>query len=276
MLPVVGAINVVFEPDSARLITGSSRSRIQVWNAEFEPLTVDFQGWLGGLAASRNRVEVQQAIESKLPSAESFHPKVAVTRDGRLRAVVSIEDRPQEPDQTSGSDAPNRNSGNKVEDTQTLEVLHNFAGMSDHMSVAVSADGRFAATGAWDRDNSTGVIRLWDLSSGAKLREIMGHVHYVNALAFSPDGSQLLSGGKGTMPLYAGHAVRPRSPQDAGSSGFRESGHFFARWPARRGVAKQPLGREVGQHHVRCAKRRRSPGLWRVLSRKIAFMRVHV
>jgi len=56
-------------------------------------------------------------------------------------------------------------------------------------SVAVSPRGDRAASGGAD-----GVIRLWNLSSGALARELRGHDRgEINSLAFSPDGSRLAS-----------------------------------------------------------------------------------
>jgi WD40 repeat protein/predicted Ser/Thr protein kinase len=69
----------------------------------------------------------------------------------------------------------------------TLPVL---AGHTDYVyPVAYSPDGRWIASGSWDRR-----IRLWDAATGeecAKLR----HPGVVWALAFTPDGSRLVSGG---------------------------------------------------------------------------------
>src|SRR5262249_6284004 len=54
--------------------------------------------------------------------------------------------------------------------------------------VAVSPDGRTAASGGSDR-----VIRLWDLESGKEVRRLEGHTAAVWGLAFTRDGKRLLS-----------------------------------------------------------------------------------
>ncbi len=56
-------------------------------------------------------------------------------------------------------------------------------------SVCVSADGRTAITGHFDR-----LIRLWDLSDGRLLRIFEGHQSSVDAVELSADGKLIISG----------------------------------------------------------------------------------
>lgn len=73
-------------------------------------------------------------------------------------------------------------------------------------ALAMSHDGRLLATGGHE-DQPT--VRLWDLRTG-RLAHILQHPagHYINGLAFSPDGSQLVSGvnwdedGQGAVCLW--------------------------------------------------------------------------
>ncbi len=61
--------------------------------------------------------------------------------------------------------------------------------------VAISSDGKLAASaggaGGPGSDNS---VRVWDLASGAELCRLQGHTDRVFCVAFSPDGSQAVSG----------------------------------------------------------------------------------
>jgi serine/threonine protein kinase/WD40 repeat protein len=68
---------------------------------------------------------------------------------------------------------------------------------------AVSPDGRYLATGGdWNSDDGTSGVRLWELSTGQYVGQMLGHVHYVWSLAFSSDSKRLLSGGKGHIHLW--------------------------------------------------------------------------
>jgi WD40 repeat protein len=60
----------------------------------------------------------------------------------------------------------------------------------DVACLALSPDGKTAATGSWDNS-----IKLWDVASGKELRALAQHKGAVLALAFAPDGKTLLSGG---------------------------------------------------------------------------------
>jgi eukaryotic-like serine/threonine-protein kinase len=69
----------------------------------------------------------------------------------------------------------------------TLPVL---AGHTDYVyPVAYSPDGRWIASGGWDKK-----IRLWDAATGEECAKLP-HPGVVRALAFTPDGTRLVSGG---------------------------------------------------------------------------------
>ncbi|WUS96705.1 protein kinase [Streptomyces sp. NBC_00708] len=55
-------------------------------------------------------------------------------------------------------------------------------------SVALSADGRLAATGSWDE-----TARLWDVETGSLTREFTGHTRHVLDVRLSDDRSRLLT-----------------------------------------------------------------------------------
>ncbi len=74
--------------------------------------------------------------------------------------------------------------------------------------VAFSPDGRLALSSGCDKLDPNdvcvqGELILWDLEAGAELRRFEGHTHWVNGVAFNPDGKTTLSGsGDATLILW--------------------------------------------------------------------------
>ncbi|MBZ0278326.1 MAG: TIR domain-containing protein [Anaerolineae bacterium] len=81
-------------------------------------------------------------------------------------------------------------------DIATKERIRVFD--QDAFGVAFSPDGRYALTGSKD-----GTARLWDVASGAEVRQFVGHTGLVFRVAFSPDGRYILTGSAdGTARLW--------------------------------------------------------------------------
>jgi RNA polymerase sigma factor (sigma-70 family) len=70
-------------------------------------------------------------------------------------------------------------------------------------SVAFSPDGKTLATGEHNDGWQVATIRLWDVASGAMLKQLQGHTDGVLCLAYSPDGKSLASASKdGTVRVW--------------------------------------------------------------------------
>jgi WD40 repeat protein/uncharacterized caspase-like protein len=126
-------------------------------------------------AASRAELKVQLGHSGEIAS-------VAISPDNR-RVL------------TGGSD------GARLWDVATGREIRRFLDTTDvlnHVSaVAFSPDGRLVLTGSGFQ------AILWDLASGREVRRFQGHTHYVESLAFSADGSRIVTGSMdGTARLW--------------------------------------------------------------------------
>ncbi len=94
------------------------------------------------------------------------------------------------------------NDGVRLFDVQTGNLIRFFAQWGGYgtSSVAFSPDGRrmVASNGDWENNAA-----IWDLATGALLRTLKGHSRVVFSVAFSPDGSKVLTGGlDGTARIW--------------------------------------------------------------------------
>ena len=81
-------------------------------------------------------------------------------------------------------------AGSEVVTLWNGEATARFAHETTVVSAAVSPDGKFLATGGWDN-----AITIWSLETEKPIGVLSGHTGEIHALAFSPDGTLLVSSG---------------------------------------------------------------------------------
>ena len=175
-----GVLSIALSADGKRVITGSSRQAI-LWDAESGENLHTFAGFSGpvtGLAMSVDGKHVVTAPQGAGPAFlwdattgkkrqifDKSHGSVALSRDGKH--LVS-----QEPDGKAA-----------LRETQTGQVVHDFPAPKSIWCVALSADGRFALTGAI----------LWDCQTGKTVRTFGGHFSTIISVALSGDGARAIT-----------------------------------------------------------------------------------
>src|SRR5262249_31744325 len=107
----------------------------------------------------------------------------------------------------------------RVWDAESGRERRNFGRFSEYIIAppVVSPDGRLvAATGRADGGGGW-QIRVWELATGTVRREFAGHRDAAAALAFSPDGRTLATGGRDTTVLLwnltGPQSGRPAAPR---------------------------------------------------------------
>jgi WD40 repeat protein len=72
---------------------------------------------------------------------------------------------------------------------QILTLAGRFSGPIS--AVALTPDGQRAVSACYDR-----TLKIWDLESGVKLRDLTGHTSLVYGVAVTPDGKRAVSASK--------------------------------------------------------------------------------
>jgi WD40 repeat protein len=187
--------SLAFSPDGTKLAVGGTNPQLEVRDANtgkvlwakhepqlpqamsvaFSPdgrsLAVGFGVYSGAGVHPAKIYEVATGQETDtLPGPKGGVNDLAYHRDGRRLAVA-------------GSGVV------EVWDVRAHRKVHELRGHTHWVyGVAFSPDGKWLATGGWDR-----TIKLWDAATGVERLTILGHEGFVLDLAFSPDGHSLVS-----------------------------------------------------------------------------------
>ena len=94
---------------------------------------------------------------------------------------------------------------------------------------AFSPDGSQVISCSNDR-----TVRLWDVKTGAELRQFTGHENEVRCVAFAPDGRRVLSGRPRRDSTAVGRGHRQGSARLRGTHGLGQRGRVFTRRAASR------------------------------------------
>lgn len=216
--------SVSFSPDGARILTSSADKKARVWDSSSGKLllTVQIQGWLHRAAFSFDGKRIvtgeTQEIAHKIGSNsimldqgvarvwDASSGSLLQTLGGHGEGIWSVALSPDGTRIVTGS----RDYTARVWDAATgnsLLILRGHRGPIT--SVAISPDGTRVLTSAgnaalWEKprdsiqkylhENRDTTVRVWDIASGNTLLVLQGHEARVNSVAFSLDGSRILTG----------------------------------------------------------------------------------
>ncbi|WP_366850834.1 hypothetical protein [Methanothrix sp.] len=196
--PVYG---VAFSPDGSRVLTSSVDGTARIWDALSgrEVHRLDHGGWVHDVAFSPDGSKaLTGSIDgtARIWDASSGQEYHRLAHDDRVWAVAF---------------SPDGSKALTVSDDRTARIWDASSGQEYHRlahdvmvrAVAFSPDGSKVLTGSID-----GTARIWDVSSGqvhklyhdSSVRAVTGFFFgmwavTVRAVAFSPDGSKVLTGG---------------------------------------------------------------------------------
>lgn len=228
---------VTFSPDGRLFAVAGESAKLEVWDlATRQKLwtLVGHEGTVGGIAFSPDgrtlasggndgRVklwDIKTGTELRTlssPTQQDLIESVAFAPDGQT--LIS-----------GGREVVHKAGGETkvlgsilVWDVTTGALRRKLGGHASMVnSVALSADGKYIASGGTDK-----MVKLWDAASGALVRTYAGHRKDVNAVAFSPDGTTLASCSGSVNEKATDHEIK-LWPVATGAAARTLSGHTHA------------------------------------------------
>jgi WD40 repeat protein/serine/threonine protein kinase len=194
--------SVAFHPDGRRLASASADGTVKVWDVTTSRVIHTHPGnargggesWMGSggvafspdghlLAAAGREVSLvvwevdggREVFSRRLP--EGFVSAVAFSPDGRFLASA-------------------HGGGLRLWDVRTWQLLHEDIRAHNLMITAMAfrPDGKRIATASYDRS-----VKVWDVTTGNRLRTLPGQSRTFLGVAYSPDGRRLATCGEDTM-----------------------------------------------------------------------------
>lgn len=203
--------NVAFAASGAQVLSGGD-DNVRMWDLASGNVLQQFAGHVGRVDALAISRDGGYIVANSLPAKASkdpaqvilvWHqgnPAVVGRLLGHTDVVTCAAFAPQGRFLLTGS----RDKSVRLWNVETSAEVRKFPGHKDQVGVvAYAPDGitiLSASGGEWNDGKlvSPGekIIRLWNADSGAELKKLVGHTQPIDCAVFSPDGKQVLSGGR--------------------------------------------------------------------------------
>lgn len=198
-IPTEVITSLAFSRDGKTLTIGSRDKMVHLWDVaekkERPPLKEDKE--IESLAFSPYGEYLAVGTNDSLKLWDTATYRIAKTLKAEDMSYKSLAFTPDGKSLiTGGSDG-----GRNMLICWNLETLTERWHASTHdgviYSVAVHPSGKYVVSPGYWQASSTGLLQIWDAMEGKELVRFDAHMHDVVAIAFSPDGKILATGGGG-------------------------------------------------------------------------------
>ncbi len=204
-------LSAAFSPDGTKVLTGSEDSTATMWNADTGAEIHSFVGHtsdVNSLAFSPDGTKVLTGSRDNTAKLwDTANGMEIHTFTGFTGTVNSVSLSPDGAKVLTGGDMHDGSTGKHAGEVRMWNAatgagIRNFAGFTGIVfSAAFSPDGTkvFAGGGVYDSGThrfSSGEAELWDAATGAAIHSFSGFTEAVNSVAYSPDGTKVLTGGR--------------------------------------------------------------------------------
>ena len=197
--------SVAFSPDGTKIISGSFDETVKIWDANTGECLKTLKGhsdYVESVAYSPDGTKIiSGSWDGTIKIWDANTGECLKTLEGHTDNVESVAYSPDGTKIISGS----QDRTIKIWDASTGECLKTLEGHVN--SVAYSPDGTKIISGGSERisgkyirkhikrkDKDFGAIKIWDANTGECLKTLEGHSKDVSSVAFSPDGTKIISG----------------------------------------------------------------------------------
>lgn len=179
--------SIAFSPDGNNLITGGYDNKVKLWDATFGILLKNFSGQISPIIAAAFTSDgtkiISAGADSRVKVWNATTSASVSTVSGQDTTITSIA---FSPDRSQFACAGNDNLI-KLRDAKNGSLIKSFTGHLDTIkSIAFSPNGILLASASVDK-----TIKLWNVTNESIIYTINSQA---TTLAFSPDGTTLLSG----------------------------------------------------------------------------------
>jgi WD40 repeat protein/uncharacterized caspase-like protein len=233
--------SVAFSPDGTRLVSGNSDKTLKLWDAAAGELIRTFEGHSDEVSSAAFSPDGRRVLsggkDGVLRLWDVATGELIRTFEGHSHAVNSVAFSPDGTRVLSGSQDETLKLW-AVESGLLVRTFERNANVyAPVTSVAFSPDGARVLSGSDDAPDSGpgpghlgsefGTLKLWDAASGQLIRTFEGHSDGVLSVAFSADGTRVLSGGNDRMlklwDVASGQLIRSFGRQSAEVSSVASS-----------------------------------------------------